>query len=91
MKTMSRDRDVNPPALAQRVRFQLDCLSESRRVQQKGTQPWRVGLRKAKGLAKYSRLVAPARMGGTEAVVFDLAKIEDQLIAARQSRHDRLQ
>src|SRR5271170_1573455 len=86
---MSLDRHINPPMASPHVGFQLPCLIGARGVEQNTSQPRGIGSLKLECLAKYPSLVSTARVRRVQAVVLDLADIENRSITVWQARcHD---
>jgi hypothetical protein len=86
---MSPDCHIKAPTAAPRVGFQLPGLVGARGIKQNTSQPPGVASLKVKCLVKYASLVSATRVRRVQAVVLDLADIEDRSIAVWQTRcHD---
>jgi hypothetical protein len=59
------------------------------RFEQNAAQPCCVALLKTEGLPEYPRFVPPARVRRVQAIVLDLAKLEDSPVAVGKMSHDR--
>src|SRR5262249_3588509 len=86
---LSPDGRVEPPIGPPSVLSNLKALARACGLKQNGAEPRCVCAMKVEGLAKYTSLVPASRMGWIQAIVLDLADIEDCFIAMRQThRHD---
>jgi hypothetical protein len=80
---MSPDCHIKAPTATPRVAFQLPGLVGARGLKQNSSQPPSVASLKVKCLMKYPSLVSAARVRRVQAVVLDLADIEDRSISVR--------
>jgi len=84
---VSRKGNVDPPTLACRIGFQPDWVGTTHGIQQGIAQPPSIRSSEAKRVTKDPSLVPTARMRRVEAIVFELAQIEDKFVAVRQASH----
>lgn len=73
---------MGPPSVGRN----LEGLVGACGFEQNVAQPRCIGLLKIEGLAEYPGLVPASRVRQAQAIVPDLANIEDRLIAVRQTR-----
>jgi hypothetical protein len=87
---LSPDRRIKPPMCSPNILSGSGCFAGSRGVKESAAEPSRVASLKTEGFAEYSRLVPAARVLRIQAIVLDLADIEDCPIAPwKMSRHVR--
>ena len=83
MPFVSRDGNIDPPALAGCIGLQRSGLSITRSFQQGIAQPLRIILIQAECVAKDSCLVSATRMCRIEAIGLKFAQIENEPVAVR--------
>jgi hypothetical protein len=81
---LSCERHIDPPAGSKVVASEFDCVSRSYSGQQFLAQPFSAVRPDSECVAKYPRLVPPARMDRAEAIVFKLPNVEDRALCVRQ-------
>ena len=80
---MSPDGRIEPPMGSPWVGCNLDCLAGACRLKQNISQPRSISAMQVEGLAEHPGLVPAARMQRAQAIILNLADIEDSLVAAR--------
>jgi hypothetical protein len=87
---VSCDRNVNAPALPKMVRRKLRPIPFANCLKQDRAEPCGVAAPNAQRLPENSGLVPTAWMRRIQAIILELADIEDCLRAIRQRRHAEL-
>ena len=84
---MSRDRNINTPTSAEPIGCKLNRVAAGYRPEDKATEPLSVITREAERFAKEPCFVPPARMVQIEAIILELADIENCPTAVWQWCH----
>jgi len=80
---VSPDRRIETPVSPPSVGCDLRRLAGACSFEQNISQPRRIALLKVKRLSKYPSLVPATRVGQAQAIILDLADIENRLVAVR--------
>jgi len=82
----SRDRGIQAPVGSPGIRGNSKGLAGTCGSKQSFSQPGGIAAPEVEGLAENSSLVSAARVRWAQAIVLDLADVEESVIAVRQAR-----